>query len=902
MKKSTLISVSTFLLFITISLTAQDGIYSVFPERSYTILQFVDAQNGWAGNLDCLLHTSDGGSSWEVQLNFEGSASGTGELQDYQIRSANFINPSIGFLNVYDTEYQHYTFKTTDGGKHWTKYKIVGSGISNGDIDNMDFIDSQIGFAKYNFKNIIKTIDGGKNWTIIYTNASLRNPHFSSEMVGYLFEGSTKCLTTKDGGNTWSPINIESSYFQVLHSKGGKTWIGTAEGLYISGDVDGSWLKVSETMTFGNWSKLQMVNKQEGFYYSDGSNTALCFLTKNGGKDWEEVFNGANIISFVDLNTGWIAKNVLGSPVLYKVSNQATEFSTLTPDELRGVQVISNNEVLVIGKNGLIIRSADSGKTWSIIRDLYGKALIDVCFANSNNGLIIGTHTPDDLGTRGFVAKSTNNGQKWEVIKDFIADNPEYQQFVNDETAWIRTLTFVGQTYRFNTYSKMYISNNFGNTWTDTTLTGVPFGRRKMRFADNTLGFMNDNNGLYKTDDGGITWTKIQDKIASDFSLISPDNGWFASASGYPMFRMSDRGNTWTETNMNAYCVYFMNSTFGIYSGNSTSGTNADGTYYTKDGGQTWNKFSKNVVESYVTANYNIDFADKERGWIVSGGKLFTTISYSNIIDGGGSEPQPITLLEQKFDSVDEVKDWTVISNNSEYTWVLGNIDNLNFNQIDPTSVSSAICPYVAADQDEYIVSPVFGLGEGDASLEFYAGYNSQWLTNAKLQIMLVTNNGQDWNELWEFDVTTNGWEWKKFEIDLTPYANNTNIQLAWEYIGNDGDYVALDNVKVTGFESITDVQDTNTDIVPNNFELSQNYPNPFNPSTQINYSLPESGNVRLIIYDILGREVKTIVNEFQNAGSYSIDFNAGELSNGIYFYRLNAGGFSTTKKMILLK
>jgi len=88
----------------------------------------------------------------------------------------------------------------------------------------------------------------------------------------------------------------------------------------------------------------------------------------------------------------------------------------------------------------------------------------------------------------------------------------------------------------------------------------------------------------------------------------------------------------------------------------------------------------------------------------------------------------------------------------------------------------------------------------------------------------------------------------------------------------------------------------------PDNFSLSQNYPNPFNPSTLINYELRVTGFAKLIVYDILGNEVATLVNEKQNAGSYSAEFDGSGFSSGVYFYKLDAGEFSETKRMILLK
>jgi len=92
------------------------------------------------------------------------------------------------------------------------------------------------------------------------------------------------------------------------------------------------------------------------------------------------------------------------------------------------------------------------------------------------------------------------------------------------------------------------------------------------------------------------------------------------------------------------------------------------------------------------------------------------------------------------------------------------------------------------------------------------------------------------------------------------------------------------------------------TQINPDNFTLEQNYPNPFNPNTNIKYRIPDRGFVSLKVYDVLGNEVATLVNEEKPAGSYEVNFNAAGLSSGIYFYELQAGSFVETKKMILLR
>jgi hypothetical protein len=88
----------------------------------------------------------------------------------------------------------------------------------------------------------------------------------------------------------------------------------------------------------------------------------------------------------------------------------------------------------------------------------------------------------------------------------------------------------------------------------------------------------------------------------------------------------------------------------------------------------------------------------------------------------------------------------------------------------------------------------------------------------------------------------------------------------------------------------------------PTYFTLEQNYPNPFNPSTVISYQLPVSSEVTLKVYDVLGNEVATIVDEYRDAGSYDVTFNASQLASGMYVYKLQAGDFVETKKMLFMK
>lgn len=113
--------------------------------------------------------------------------------------------------------------------------------------------------------------------------------------------------------------------------------------------------------------------------------------------------------------------------------------------------------------------------------------------------------------------------------------------------------------------------------------------------------------------------------------------------------------------------------------------------------------------------------------------------------------------------------------------------------------------------------------------------------------------------------------------------------------IGTFVDYATVKYSQTTGIEPISG-------IIPDKFNLSQNYPNPFNPTTNIEFSLPVSGNVKISVYDMLGKEVSVLANQFMQAGTYKSDFDANSLPSGTYFYRIETEGFTDTKKMMLIK
>uniref|UniRef100_A0A832LN34 T9SS type A sorting domain-containing protein n=1 Tax=Ignavibacterium album TaxID=591197 RepID=A0A832LN34_9BACT len=169
-------------------------------------------------------------------------------------------------------------------------------------------------------------------------------------------------------------------------------------------------------------------------------------------------------------------------------------------------------------------------------------------------------------------------------------------------------------------------------------------------------------------------------------------------------------------------------------------------------------------------------------------------------------------------------------------------------------------------------------------------------------------------NDAGVFFTTDNGNNWLPSNNGL-PTLNITGLRSTGTYLyaGTNGD--GLWRIRIN--DLITNVdEETNTEV-PSEFYLSQNYPNPFNPSTKIKFTIPsaplslgEGLGVRLKVYDVLGNEVATLVDEYKSAGNYEIVFNVAqsasadrpELASGIYFYRLSSGNYSITKKMVLIR
>jgi hypothetical protein len=196
--------------------------------------------------------------------------------------------------------------------------------------------------------------------------------------------------------------------------------------------------------------------------------------------------------------------------------------------------------------------------------------------------------------------------------------------------------------------------------------------------------------------------------------------------------------------------------------------------------------------------------------------------------------------------------------------------------------LGSGVMVEVSADDEEF---------ESDHPDSVYAAPEGmRWM-------LLISDEGYAYNDPIFMDVTVElkvGETEGEFALAYYLSKNNSGLQVY------DGYFLSVDHmITVTGTSSVDHRIGTG---IPERYSLEQNYPNPFNPSTVIRYNIPERTNVNLSVYDVTGRLIETLMDGTREAGSYEINFNANNLSSGVYIYRLEAETFSQNQRMLLVK
>ncbi len=226
---------------------------------------------------------------------------------------------------------------------------------------------------------------------------------------------------------------------------------------------------------------------------------------------------------------------------------------------------------------------------------------------------------------------------------------------------------------------------------------------------------------------------------------------------------------------------------------------------------------------------------------------------------------------------------------------------------------------FMTSDSPVKIALNMHGDGGAAKCYFVYHHQNGTSLEYAMLEQQFITGVRKYWpegiapwnsNVTWKDSIPTHfpeSWWWRNHNKNVLALTHEQIADKNEETYYKSADALLHGIYDYLKISTTTDAGNIAYNISPQNFQLEQNYPNPFNPSTRIKYSLAEPAFVTLTVYDVLGNKITSLVNEFQNTGNYSVIFNAGELSktayaSGMLFYRFQAGSFTSTKKMLLVK
>lgn len=674
-------------------------------------------------------------------------------------------------------------------------------------------------------------------------------------------------------------------------------------------------------------------------YTQDGPNTWT--QTNNyGGRIYGLVINRLNplIMYSASLDSG-VYKSVNGGLTFTAVNNGLTYFKALC------IAIsASNPNVLYVGTdqngstNSGVYKTTDAGANWTFmsngITDTRAIQALAVDPTNPNivyaavfdgvNASTIGMYKTTDGGANWFAANSGMSN--YNILS--IAINPKNPNVLYAGTS----LILPGSTGP----SKIYKSYNGGTNWVDVvnglptgTTTGNPVRALDISTSDTAVVlaalFVNDTTGgMFVTTNGGQLWQKRHNGIANTAGtlpracMIRPGSstefyvGLDQSSAATPrgMWKTTNQGITWTDFNVGAMLNTYSIRAIGvkltgdttIYAGAATA-TLPDGRgifeySYPYTPPASWPvpdilyyKFKNNIVGG--TPNYAIPGAGDNPAMLVGtsvvfapGGQFDSCLSGTGATGGYvntnwatnlGSGSWTISMWLNNLPSNTTLY-YLFGEGTGSYRCFLGGAAGAGNVLLRGTGITDVNVPAVAPgptvlhfvyDSATATISAykngVFALSVPQTPLNLATGagfHVGNYTTSASIMGLMD--------------------EFRVYRRALT----------AAEILGTwNRELPAI----ITGTEN-------NFAEVPKNYSLSQNYPNPFNPTTKITFAIPKSELVVLKVFDVLGREVKTLVNEVRQAGSYTIDFNASTLSSGVYFYRLTAGNYVETKSMTLIK
>ncbi|MFZ1289660.1 MAG: YCF48-related protein [Melioribacteraceae bacterium] len=683
--------------------------------------------------------------------------------------------------------------------------------------------------------------------------------------------------------------------------------------------------------TSENLNSVYFTNNEKGTII--GENGTILF-TEDGGSNWvikpSGTTNNLTSISFVDSNNGFI----VGEGKTFLITGDGGKYwsnlSDKIPLSFASVSFKDSQYGFAVERvvydSAKVFKTSDGGLNWNKISQINDKLFFPFLIKYLTNNIII--IAGDQVGSA-VIYKSVNGGLTW-ILKYFSGRSNSGRgynktQFINSTTGFL--LANHGMTSQY--YADFYKTIDAGTIW--IKFSNQNLGKcQSFYMIDEYIGFALGNSSIYKTENGGSKWQKLFNakEQLNDVFFTNADNGiivgnsgiilrtttggvkeelskWEIQSSGITtnfkrvflvnknlgycvsneLLKSTDIENNWFKTNfwMSGYLndydidIWFSDEQNGIISAYIYI-------YLTTDGGNSWQetKTSDHLFGAFCTDNLHRIVV----GW---GGTIKYTLDSGNVWNSANSGTynhlRDVYFVNKDIGYVVGDKGTILRTEDKGITWSA--LESLTTNQLSGVYFTNA---------EEGIAIGTNGtILKTENSGEAWEIRNSGTYSDLNSVFFKDKNNGIIVGELGVILRTIDGGEnWHIEESGINNSLYGVGIKDSIELAVGDNGKILRNIFK-------KEITDTNT-IIPTEYFLEQNYPNPFNPGTTIEYSIPQKSQVTIKVYDLLGREITTLINEEKPAGNYFVKFDGGSLTSGVYFYRLQSNSFSQTRKLLLLK
>ena len=721
-----------------------------------------------------------------------------------------------------------------------------------------------------------------------------------------------------DGGTTWTSLTdnfprLSSGAIALDPNNPSTVYYGTGElnfnidgypgaGIFKSTNGGASWTPMALPLGGAIYytSKIVVAPSNSSVVYAAGYWDA--YKSTNAGQTWTEL----------DLTHG------------------AVDDIVVDPTNANTVYAAYGSSFAYDSTSYGIHTSTDGGATWSYLQNGLPPSTqisrVSLAISPSNPQVLYaainGSNPNNSSSDTNRVYTTTDGGAHWTVLpsvsskKDFGGGQGWYNNVIavdptNSNTVYVGGIDF-------------WKSTNGGQTWTNLTngYTGgtVHVDQHAIAFANGSSStfYIGNDGGVWKTGNSGSSFTDCNTNLQTiQFYSIDVDQN-------NPVISVGGTQDNGTQKNTQPSLVW--NEIYG-----------GDGGYVLID-----------------PKNPNIIYTEYVNGSLqksTNGGATFTQITTGITEDGYWltpyvMDPQNDNILytgtNRIYKSTDAGSNWTPVSQVLESSTRL--VTTMSISPVQDSVIYAGLSGYRGASTAFLFISTDSGGTWNDISGNLPAGANFARITADPTQkgvayaailsglpshshVLRTTNYGNTWTPL---DSTGNGFadvptkiiciDSLNANIYAGTYAGvyaSTDNGATWSQFGSGLPNSVVDDIAIQYSSHTLRVGthgrgawqiDLTTGIAspanntPTTFAVNQNYPNPFNPSTAISYQLSANSYVTLKVYDVLGREMATLVNGQQNAGYHSVAFNAGSLPSGVYFYRITAGNYSSVKKMVLMK